>query len=225
VLAARTSGSSLAREALEQLCRAYWYPLYAFVRRRGVGPHEAEDLTQAFFAHLLETEALKTVAREKGRFRSFLLSALTNFLNNEWDKQRTLKRGGQCQLISWDDVQAEELYRREPVDRVTPERLFERRWAVTMVDQVLSRLKQEYRTKGKLDLFEMLQPHLTQEATPGFYAAAAARLTMTDGAVKVALHRLRRRFGELLRSQIAHTVASPEQVDEEIRYLFAVIAS
>jgi RNA polymerase sigma-70 factor (ECF subfamily) len=225
VLSAGQTDNARATAALERLCRTYWYPIYAFVRRRGTDPHEAEDLTQAFFAFLLEKETLKNVERNKGKFRTFLLAALTNFLANEWDKRQTLKRGGQRQIISLDETVADELYRHETIESVTPETLFERRWAWALIEQVLARLKQEYVTGGKADLFAKLEPALTGETAAGVYAEWAAALGMSEGAVKVALHRLRRRFGELLRSEIAHTVCSPEEIDDEIRQLFAAIAS
>jgi RNA polymerase sigma-70 factor (ECF subfamily) len=154
-----------------------------------------------------------------------LLASLSHFLSNEWQKRRTQKRGGRCEIISWDEARAEERYGREPADPTVPERLFERRWAFTLIEEVLTRLRQEYETKGKLSLFEKLQGCLTTEATPGFCSVAAGELNMSEGAAKVALHRLRRRFGELLRSQITQTVESPEQVEEEIRHLFAALSS
>jgi RNA polymerase sigma-70 factor (ECF subfamily) len=215
---------SRAALALERLCTRYWYPVYVFIRRRGSEHHAAEDLTQAFFTHLLEKETLKKVDRQKGKFRSFLLTAATNFLTNEWDKRQTLKRGGQNQIISLDDT-AEELYSHEPVELLTPEKLFERRWAFTLMNQVLARLKEEYIATDKAELFAQLEPGLTDGVNPGLYADWAAALDMSEGAVRVAVHRLRRRFGELLRSEIAHTVATPAEVDEEIRHLFAAIAN
>jgi len=224
VLAAGNGDCASAAIALEQLCGKYWYPIYAFIRRRGWDSHEAEDLTQAFFAHLLEKEGFKKADRQKGKFRSFLLAALTNFLNNEWDKRQTLKRGGRRQIISLDAATAETQYRHEPVDLATPEKLFERRWALTLIEHVLSRLKQEYAAGGKSTLFAELEPFITGEITAGSYAALASSLAMEEGSVRVALTRLRRRFGELLRSEIAYTVASPEEVDEEIRQLFAAIS-
>jgi RNA polymerase sigma-70 factor (ECF subfamily) len=224
VLEASHENSAAAKEALECLCRTYWYPLYAFIRRRGSNPHEAEDLTQAFFVHVFERDALKTVSPEKGKFRSFLLTALANFLNDQYQKSRAWKRGGGVLLESWDATDAEERYRHEPVDNITPERLFERRWAFTIVEQVLANLRQEYRTGGKLNVFEALQPFLVGPGDPGFTAAAAAQLEMNEGAVKVALHRLRRRFGCYLRAEIASTVASPDQVEEESRYLLSVLS-
>ena len=181
VVLAANGDSNVATKALENLCRTYWYPLYAFVRRRGCDPHAAEDSTQAFFAHLLEKDALKTVVREKGKFRTFSLTALTNFLNNEWEKGQTQKRGGRNRFISWDEIEAEELYGHEPVDLMSPERLFERRWAFTLVEQVLLRLRQEHEGGGKLEVFEELQPYLTNEAEPSFYALAAGKLAMSEG--------------------------------------------
>lgn len=225
VLGAARNDPASATAALERLCRIYWPPIYAFIRRRGSGPHDAEDLTQAFFAFVLENEFLKKVDRSKGKFRTFLLASLTNFLNNEWDKRQTLKRGGQHQIISLDEAAAEGLYLREPEESLTPEKLFERRWARALIEQVLARLKQEYAAGGKVDLFARLEPALTGDVAAGAYAQWAAALNMTEGAVKVALHRLRRRFGEVLRSEIAHTVSSPEEIDEEIRHLFAAISA
>jgi len=225
VLRAGHTTAAETAPALERLCQTYWYPLYAFVRRRGHDAHEAEDLTQSFFAHLFEHDALKGVTEGKAKFRSFLLAALTNFLNNEWDKRRTQKRGGLRQIVSWEDLSAEELYRQEPADNLTPAKLFERRWACTLVDCALGRLRREYEGADKLPLFEKLEPFLTTEAEPGFHAETAAQLKMSEGAVKVALHRLRRRFGELLRSEVAYTVADPEQIEEEIRSLFAAMAA
>jgi RNA polymerase sigma-70 factor (ECF subfamily) len=223
IVQAGGDNSTLTRVALEKLCHIYWYPLYIFIRRQGRSPHDAEDLTQAFFANLLEREALKTVARERGKFRSFLLASLSNFLNNERDKQQTLKRGGRIQMVSWDEAKAEDLYQHEPADHLTPEKLFERRWALTVFEQTLERLKKEH--KNKQLLFERLQPYLTREAGLGYLAEVSADLQMSEGAVKVALHRLRRRFGELLRSQVAYTVADPELVDDEIRHLLAAIST
>ena len=225
VLGAGQDDLTAAAVALERLCRIYWYPIYAFIRRRGSDRPEAEDLTQAFFAHLLEKETLKKADRQKGKFRSFLLASLANFLTNEWDKRQTWKRGGRREIISLDGDATEALYGREAVEVIAPEKLFDRHWASTLMEQVLNRLKQEYTAGDKADLFLKLEPGLTQEVTPGLYAGWAAALGMSEGAVKVALHRLRRRFGELLRSEIAQTVASPAEVDEEIRYLFTAISA
>jgi RNA polymerase sigma-70 factor (ECF subfamily) len=225
VLEAGRTDAARTASALERLCRQYWKPIYVFVRRRGSKHHEAEDLTQAFFAHLLEKQTLKAVDRRKGKFRSFLLASLTNFLLNEWDKRQTLKRGGRQHIISLDEATADKLYNEEPVDQFSPEKLFERCWALTIVGQVFTRLREEYAAANKADLFLTLEAGLTGEMTPGLYANWAADLNMSEGAVKVALHRLRRRFGELLRSEVAYTVADPEEVAEEIRHLLAAISN
>lgn len=215
----------VAADALEKLCRRYWYPIYAFLRRRGLNRHDAEDLTQSFFAHLLEMDSLAKVDREKGKFRTFLLSALTNYLNNEWEKGQTAKRGGRRQIISLDEAAAEQLYSLELVEPSSPEKLFDRRWASAVVESVLARLREDYRAAGRTDLLAQLEPSLAEEPAAGRYADWAAALGLSEGAVRVALHRLRRRFGELLREEIAQTVASPAEVEEEIRHLFATIAA
>jgi RNA polymerase sigma factor (sigma-70 family) len=225
VLEAGRTDVARAAAALERLCHKYWHPIYVFVRRRGSDHHEAEDLTQAFFAYLLEKETLKAVDRRKGKFRSFLLASLTNFLLNEWDRRQTLKRGGQREIISLDEMAAEKLYSQEPVEQFSPEKLFERRWAITIIEQVLARLKSEFAAAGKAELFVKLEAGLTGEVTPGLYADWSAALNMNEGAVKVALHRLRRRFGELLRSEVAYTVADPAEVAGEIRHLLAAISN
>ncbi len=224
VLNAATQDLEKAASALQRLCTIYWYPIYAFVRRRGSDYHEAEDLTQAFFTHLLEREMLKKVQRDKGTFRSFLLASLTNFLNNEWDKRRTLKRGGNHQFISLEEMTAETLYSSEPAGDLTPEKLFDRRWAALLVEKVMLALRDEYQAANHAALLARLEPMLTQDVTPGLYAQLAAEFGMNEGTVKVALHRLRRRFGELLRREVAHTVADEAAIDEEIRYLFAAIS-
>ncbi|HUA65282.1 MAG TPA: sigma factor [Alphaproteobacteria bacterium] len=215
--------ASASAAALERLCSIYWYPIYAFIRRRGFDRHSAEDLAQSFFACLLGKEMLKKVNPEKGKFRSFLLSALTNFMANEWDTRHAAKRGGHRQIVSLEELEAEEIYQRESVEPLTPEKLFERSWAFTLLERTLARLKTEYANKA--ELFRSLEPELTREPMPGLYRAKATELKMSEGAVKVALHRLRRRFGQLLRSEVAHTVSTPEEVDQEIRYLFTAIST
>jgi RNA polymerase sigma-70 factor (ECF subfamily) len=224
VFAAGTQDVDKSAAALHRLCSAYWYPIYAFIRRRGSDAHEAEDLTQSFFAYLLEGQILKKANQDKGRFRSFLLAAVGNFLNNEWDKRQTLKRGGQRQIVSLDEATAEGLYRREPAGDVTPEKLFDRRWAAMLVEKVLVTLRGEYAAANNAGLLARLEPLLTQEVPPGLYAPLAAEFGMNEGAVKVALHRLRRRFGDLLRREVGGTVADAASIDEEIRYLFSAIA-
>jgi RNA polymerase sigma-70 factor (ECF subfamily) len=225
ILNARGSDAPLAREALEKLCRSYWYPLYAFVRRQGRGPHDAQDLTQEFFARLLEKHYLEEVDRAKGRFRSFLLAALKHFLSNEWDRQRAHKRGGASPHVPIDTQFAESRYGLEPAHEQTPEKLFERRWALTLLDQVLARLREEFVAAGKTGHFEELKVVLTSDKRSIPYAELGTRLGLSEGAVKVAVHRLRRRYRELLRAEIAGTVAGPEEVEEEIRHLFAALAS
>jgi RNA polymerase sigma-70 factor (ECF subfamily) len=224
VLAVGRSDSTQARTALEKLCRTYWPPIYAFVRRQGHPPHDAQDLTQEFFARLLEKKSLADVDRAKGRFRSFLLASLKHFLANEWDKARAEKRGGGRALIPIDAQAAESSCVIDPADNLTAERIFERRWALILLEQVLQRLRQEYIHDGREKLFEQLKVTLTEASRSVPYAQIAPRLGLSEGAVKVAVHRLRRRYRELLRAEIAETVASPAEVEEEIRNLFAVLA-
>jgi RNA polymerase sigma factor (sigma-70 family) len=223
VLAAAGSEDAHSREALAQLCEVYWYPLYAFVRRHGHGPHDAQDLTQEFFMRLLEKDYLGDVDRSKGKFRSFLLTALKHFLSKEWARVKTLKRGGGHTLLSLDIISAEDRYRREPQDNLTPERLFEQRWALTLLDQVLTRLSEEYEMTGKWTTFEQLKGCLTGDSDLLPYAELALRLGMTEGAVKVAVHRLRKRYRGVLRDEISQTVADPAEIDDEIRQLFSVL--
>ncbi|MGA2616000.1 MAG: sigma-70 family RNA polymerase sigma factor [Thermoguttaceae bacterium] len=223
VLAAAGSEDAHGREALAQLCQVYWYPLYAFIRRHGHGPHDAQDLTQEFFTRLLEKDYLGDVDRSKGKFRSFLLAAMKHFLSKEWARAKTLKRGGGRTLVPLDTLGAEDRYRREPQDNATPERLFERRWALTLLDQVLTRLSEEYETTGKRAILEQLQDCLTGDSHALPYADLAARLGMTEGAVRVAVHRLRRRYRGVLRDEIAQTVAAPAEIDDEIRQLFSAL--
>jgi RNA polymerase sigma factor (sigma-70 family) len=224
VMQAGTDSPS-ARQALETLCRNYWYPLYAYVRRQGHGPHDAQDLTQTFFARLLEKNYLADVQREKGRFRSFLLASLKHFLANEWDRERALKRGGGQRLIALDDDSAESRYKLEPKDELSADKIYERRWALTLLDQVLSRLRSEFEAEGKLEEFEMLKQYLSAGRTSVSYAHAAEKLGTTEGAVKVAVHRLRKRYRELLRAEIGQTVATASEIEAEIRYLFAALSA
>jgi RNA polymerase sigma-70 factor (ECF subfamily) len=221
VLAAR-GDTARAQPALAALCHAYWYPLYAFVRRQGVAPHDAQDLTQEFFARLLEKEWLNAVARERGRFRSWLLAALKHFLANEWDKSRAQKRGGGLAFVSIDDTSAESRYVHEPADHTTAETLYDRRWALTLLDRVLARLREEFVVAGKAAHFEALKGTLTGDRTP--YAEIAATLGTSEGAVKVAVHRLRERYRDLIRAEIAETVGSPAEVEDELRHLLAALS-
>jgi RNA polymerase sigma-70 factor (ECF subfamily) len=223
VVSAGRNDTPHARNALEKLCRAYWFPIYAFVRRQGHGPHDAQDLTQDFFARLLEKKQLAGADPAKGRFRSFLLASLKHFLANEWDKTQAQKRGGGQVLIPIDVAAAETSGGFEPADDVTAEKIYERRWALTLLDQVLRRLRDEYAHDGKENLFEQLKPTLTEASRSVRYAEIAARLGTTEGAVKVAVHRLRQHYREVLRAEIADTVASPGEVEDEIRNLFAAL--
>ena len=223
--AAGHSNSTHARDALEKLCRNYWLPIYAFVRRQGHSPHDAQDLTQEFFTRLLERNYLAGVDREKGRFRSFLLASLKHFLANEWDKAKAQKRGGDRVLISIDAASAENSVHLEPADVLTAEKIFERRWALSLLEQVLRRLREEYTRDGKEQQFEQLKSTLTEASRSVSYAEIATRLGTTEGAVKVAVHRLRQRYRELLRAEIADTVADPREIDDEIRNLFAALAN
>lgn len=208
-----------ASEALATLCRAYWYPLYAYVRRRGFQPADAQDRTQAFFAHLLEGERFQMADPERGRFRSFLLKSLQNFLSGQRRRNRAEKRGGGRSALPLDFDQGEERYLREPADTDTPERLFERRWAMTLLESTLTRLRQEYDQSGKAPLFVALQPHLHGDPDRVPLVDLASSLGMSPDALKVAAHRLRRRYRVLLRQEIAETVDSPDEVDDELRRL------
>ena len=225
VLTAGRSDTTHARDALEKLCRTYWPPIYAFVRRQGHGPHDAQDLTQEFFARLLEKNYLGDVDRAKGRFRSFLLASVKHFLSNEWDKANAKKRGGGRSFIPIDARTAESQYGLELAHELTAERIFERRWALTLLDQVLSKLRHEYHSDGKVRLFEELKSTLTGASRSVPYVEIAARLRQSKGAVKVAVHRLRSRYRELLRAEIANTVAGPDEVENEIRNLFAALSA
>ena len=225
VLAAGHDSSPDSNEALSTLCRTYWYPLYAYVRRRVKDVHEAEDLTQAFFAQLLAKRRLAVAQAGRGKFRSFLLASLKNFLDNEWDKARTQKRGGGRKLIPLDFQSGESRYKLEPADELTPERLYDKQWALTLLEQVLARLREEFVRAGKQRHFEHLKYFLTGEKAPTSYAQAADELGLSEGAVKVSVHRLRQRYRELLRVEIAQTVAEPGEVEDEINSLFTVLGS
>jgi RNA polymerase sigma-70 factor (ECF subfamily) len=224
VLAAGQRSTPQSDRALEELCRAYWFPLYAYVRRRGHTKEDAEDLTQAFFARFLEKNYLASLSAERGRFRAFLLASLKHFLANEWDKTRAQKRGGGQILIPIDVATAETSCGIDPADNVTAEKIFERRWALTLLEQVLRRLRAEYVSDGRGNLFEQLKPTLTEASRSVRYAEIAAQMGTSEGAVKAAVHRLRLRYREVLRAEIADTVAGPGEVEDEIRNLFAALA-
>jgi RNA polymerase sigma-70 factor (ECF subfamily) len=225
ILMARGEPTRQTAQALEELCRTYWYPLYAYVRRRGYGQADAQDLTQGFFAHLLERRSIQGVEREKGKFRSFLLASLTYFLADGRDRANAQKRGGGREVFALDAQEAEQRYRLEPADERSPEKIFERQWAMTLLDQVLARLTQEFFDAGKLELFQRLQPFLVEGTGEKTYAEAAREGGMTEEAMKKAVHRMRRRYHHLFREEIAQTVASPEEVDEELGHLCDVLSS
>jgi RNA polymerase sigma factor (sigma-70 family) len=223
VLAAANDKNPQAVAALERLCRTYWYPLYAYVRREGHSPADAQDLTQGFFAQLLARHSLASVAPEKGRFRSFLLASMRHFLSVERERARAVKRGGNAQILSLDAQEAETRYRLEPVDRLDAKKIYERRWAMTLLEQAVIRLREELAAVGKAELFEHLRCFISgdREVTCG---QVAIRLGLSESAVKSAVHRLRERYRELVREEIAHTVADPAEVDTEIQYLAALLS-
>jgi RNA polymerase sigma-70 factor (ECF subfamily) len=224
VLAAHDEEGSAGARALESLCRTYWYPMYAYVRRVGHSVEDARDLTQGFFADVLARKALGKADRIKGRFRSFLLACLKNYLTTEWDKTMTAKRGGGQAPLSLDEEEAEGRYRGEPMDEASPDKVVERRWALTVMEQALDRLRDEYAADGKAQLFD----HLKDSLFPGESSLSdkqiAERLKATESTVRSWLHRLRRRYGELLRQIVADTVASPEEVEAELRFLISAVS-
>lgn len=224
VLSAQEPTSPESQQALETLCRAYWYPLYAYARRRGHSPADAEDRTQEFFAQLLAHNWVARAERQRGRFRTFLLMAMSRFLANEWDKARTLKRGGQVRFVPLPPGTAETRYTREPADTSTPEEAFDKQWALTTLNGVLDGLRSEYEKGGKGPLFDALKPCLVGSRDTQPYAELAAALGMSEGALKVAVCRLRERYRQRLKAEIAHTVASAADVDSELRHLFRVLA-
>jgi len=222
VLAAGKEDSPAAEAALERLCRTYWYPLYVFVRRKGQSPHDAQDLTQEFFARFLEKRFVSLADQSRGKFRTFLLRSLEHFLINEWTKARAAKRGGVTKTISWDEQEAEQRYLLELVDGTAPDKAYEKRWAMSLLEQVMERLREEFKSE-RTDLFEALKTTVWGEATDASYQQIGAKLGMGEGAVKVAAHRMRHRYRDLLRAEVGHTVATSDEVDEELRYLAAVL--
>ena len=223
VLNAADSVSPHSQKALENLCRSYWYPLYAYVRRRGYDSEAAKDLTQEFFAQLLSKRLLHAVDPTKGRFRSWLLAVMKHFLAHEWTKGQALKRGGGQAIFSLDEPEAEKRYQFEPVAGVDSERIFDRRWAFTVLDRAAAHLRGEYQATGKHELYEILREYVSLEGPAQNYEQAAARLQLTPAALKSAIHRLRQRYQELIRHEIAQTVSTSAEIDEEIRYLLSVI--
>ena len=225
VLRAKETSSVESERALSELCRIYWHPLYAFLRRQGQTPEDAEDLTQGFFATLLEKKSLRAVDRDKGKFRSFLLAALRHFVSDEWDKARAAKRGGGKPLVSIDEHSAEALYLSQPDSRLTPERMFDRRWALALLGQAFAKLREEFASAKKVDEFDHLKVFLSTPTTDGAYDDAAAALGISADAVAVKVHRLRQRYRELIRDEVAQTVASSAEIEEEMQYLFAAVGA
>jgi len=222
VLRAGDQDSRIASDALEELCRIYWFPLYAFARHRGCSPADAEDLTQAFFARLLERNSVARADPAKGRFRTFLLTLFKRFLANEWNREHAQKRGGFQPVVSIEAPLAESRLLAEPAHTEQPDFLFERQWAMTLLDQVMKRLEEEYKGSGRGRLFEHLETCLVRDAAALPYAEIAARLKLSEAAVKMAMQRLRARYQAILREEIGKTVASPEEVELELRDLFDV---
>jgi RNA polymerase sigma factor (sigma-70 family) len=224
VLQASGAPTPEADAALNYLCRNYWYPLYAHVRRLGWGPDDAQDLTQQFFARLLEHKYFGLANPERGKFRSFLLTSLKHFLSDEWDKLKTQKRGG-GRLSSWESFDPEQRYLNEPKDLATPDRLYEKRWAGMMLESVLNQLRLEYVKAGREAEFEELKAFVWGEGNPGTYAEVASRMKIEENAAKVAVHRMRKRFRELLRQEVSRTVSSPDEVDVELHHLRSLLSS
>ncbi len=223
VLAAGRNDTTRARDALGRLCQTYWYPLYIYVRRRGHSAHDAQDLTQEFFAQLLERQSLAGADPERGRFRSFILTAMNHFLITEWNKAQTKKRGGNCLVFSMDLAAAEERLGLEPADNSTPDKIFEKQWALALLNEVLIRLEDEYRRDGRIELFVALKQTLIGARASQPYAELAMKLDMSEGAIKVAVHRLRKRYRELIRAEIANTLGRPQEIEEEMRHLFSAL--
>ncbi|MGB7161271.1 MAG: sigma-70 family RNA polymerase sigma factor [Tepidisphaeraceae bacterium] len=224
LVTAASAGGDQARAALAELCELYWYPLYAFVRRQGVDADAASDLTQGFFARFIELESVRSARQDRGRFRSYLLGAVKHFLANERQHAKAQKRGGDKTILSFDPHDAETRYQREPAHDLTPEHIFERRWALLLIERTLDQLGNEMTARGKSKEFERLRPFLVADASGDSYRDAATELGLSEGAVKVLIHRLRRRFRDHLRGAIAETVASPADIDDEIRHLFTCLA-
>ena len=224
VLAAGQPASDGAGVALERLCRTYWWPLYAFVRRRGYGAHDAQDLTQEFFTRLLAKDFLRAVDRSKGKFRSFLLAALEHFLAKEWRRANVQKRGGKFEFVSIDDNSAEQPYLQVAASNLSPEQLFDQQWFIRLIEQAVTKLREEFIESGKGALFDELKIFLTGEKRAASYAELAVKLNMSEAALKMAVSRMRQRYRELLRAEIANTVSDPAEIEEELRALFAALS-
>jgi RNA polymerase sigma-70 factor (ECF subfamily) len=222
-MAAKAEATPAARDALESLCELYWPPLYSYARRLGYSVEHAQDVTQAFFARFLEKRDVRAADPARGRFRSFLLASFKHFLSNERDRERTLKRGGGHIRVGLEVETAEALYASQLADKPTPESLFERHWALGVIDRGLARLHDECVAAGKAETFKHLQGFLVGEKSPGGYATVAQTLGTTEGSIKVTVHRLRRRLRELLKEEIAPTVSDDSEIEEEVRHLIAVL--
>ena len=223
VLAAQQGGSREAEAALEKLCQTYWYPLYSYLRRKGSDPHKAQDLTQGFFYRLIKENYLGAVDRKRGKFRSFLLAALNHFVSNQRDHERAAKRGGGQAMISLDDTDAENRFKLEPTSSLSPEKIFEKNWFLTLFDQALARLREEQKAAGKEELFEQLKLFVVEDAESGDYNNAAAKVNMTPNAVAVTVHRLRERYKKLVYEEVVRTVADPSEIEDELRRFFSVL--
>ena len=225
VAAAKNDSKAGSSEALEQLCENYWYPLYAYVRRRGFSADESNDLTQSFFAQLLEKNSIEHADPDRGKFRTFLLTSLKNFISNQWRSDQAQKRGGHLKKFSLEIARGEEKYAMEPVDSATPESLFDRRWAMTLLATTFEKLQEEYEKNNRAELFNKIKPYLVGNNDKVPYRDVSESLGITENAVKVAVHRLRKRCGVLLRDEIAQTVSTEEEIDEELRDMFATLGS
>jgi RNA polymerase sigma-70 factor (ECF subfamily) len=223
VLAARDGSDTQARAALESLCQTYWQPLYAYIRHQGSDPDEARDLTQGYFAEFLEKDFLADVNPDKGRFRSFLLASLRNFLSHERERSRALKRGGGALTLSFDTQAGETRYASQPTEAMTPVEVYEHRWAITVLDRAMDRLEAESQEAGSWPQFQQLRQYLTSAEPQVPYGEAAEALGMSEGAIRTAVHRLRKRYGQALRAEIAQTVANPADTDGEVRHLLAIV--
>lgn len=223
ILQACDTDSNEASEALERLCRSYWYPVYAHVRRQGKGSEDAEDLTQEFFARLLEKQYIRLADPHRGRFRTFLLTSLGHFVTNDWQKSRALKRGAGRITSLFVTGDGEERYQHEPVDGLSPDKIYERRWAATLLENVVGQLRAEYVSVHKEELFEGLKTSVWGDAPDDGYRSLAGRLNTSEGALRVAAHRMRERYRTLLRDAVAQTVATPEDVEDELRHLVSIL--
>lgn len=224
VQAAGRQSSQTARVALEELCQTYWFPVYAFIRRRGKSEAEAEDLTQGFFVHLLDSEFIESADKQRGRFRSYLLKSVSNFINAAYRAETAQKRGGETGSLQIDFVAGEQLYKQETAASLTPEQIFERRWAMTLLNNTIQQLRSDYEERNHLQLFESLEAHINQDPARVPYAELTESLSMTEDAIKQAARRLKIRYREILRNEIANTIGSTDEIDDELKALMAALA-